>query len=207
MKKLSLTAVVLLFLLLVPLSLYASSAELLMKGIEISKGTDFGDVRYGTRFTGEILNEGLDQIGFWYVTLDYRGAEFVEVCGGENDIIRTRMTLVLNGRDGRSGMVVLFMHDNQGIPDVFWSYSALQCGLGGLDCPYPWETPEESCMFENDPSEYGAVARIGQESDPIFLHRVFATGFFRRFEGADFSGWLRHNYPLVPRVEGLLVFH
>ncbi len=65
----------------------------------------------------------------------------------------------------------------------------------------------DGCMFEDDPSEYGAVARIGQESDPIFLHRVFATGFFRRFSGADFSGWLRHNYPLVPRVEGLLDFH
>ncbi|HID97233.1 MAG TPA: hypothetical protein EYP57_03460 [Thermodesulfobacteriaceae bacterium] len=180
---------------------------LLMKGVEIAKGRDMGDVRYGTKFAGEILDGTFAEMGYWYITLDYRGAEYVEVCNGENDIVRARMTVVLDGSGGRSGMMILFMRDRHGIPDVYWNYSAPLCGLGGMGCPYPWEEPVEGCLFEDYPDEYGPVAQVRGETGPIFLWKVFATGFFRGFRGASFTGWLRHNYPFIPRVEGTLIFH
>lgn len=183
----------------------AGDTVLLMKGIEISKGIDIGDVRYGTKFTGEILDGSCGEIGYWYVTLDYRGADEVEVCGGKNDIVKARMTVVLEG-GGLSGMVVLAMRDNTGTSDVFWNYSTPLCGLGGLDCPYPWDEPIEGCLFVDEPDEYGPVARIGSDHGGIYLRKVFATGFFRSLPGAEFEGWLRHNYPFIPRVEGSLTF-
>ncbi len=190
--------------LILPLSAHAGKTVLVMKGVEIAKGSDIGEVRYGTKFTGEILDGHLEEIGYWYVTLDYRGAEEVEVCGGQNDIIRARMTVVLDGSSGCAGMAVIAMQDATGTFDVFWDYSSPLCGIGGLDCPYPWDEPLAGCLFADDPDDYGPVARVGNDSEGIFLRKVFATGFFRRFSGAEFGGWLRHNYPFIPRVDGTL---
>jgi hypothetical protein len=206
MKRLACIATVLFFCLIPPFPVAADEPVLLLKGLEIAKGIDIGDVRYGTKFTGEILDGDFFDIGYWYVTLNYIGAENVEVCGGENDIIQARMTIVVENGE-YSGMVILSMRDRSGSPDVFWSYSDFLCGFGGLDCPYPWEEPiedVENCLFDSDPEQYGPIGRVGGENGGVYLRKVFATGYFRQVGGATFTGWLRHNYPFIPRVDGTL---
>lgn len=192
---------------ILPISSFSQEAKIyFLKGLELAKGQDVGDIRYGTKFAGEVLDsENSEVIGFWNVSLNYRGAEWVEVCGGSNDVISMRLMVVLDD-DNLSGMAVFKMRDNEGNPDVFWDFREQLCGLGGLDCPYPWEDPDPLCPDDNDPS-YGPVASIGGGELGIQLYPAWRTGCFRRpkrVQQGYIKGWLRHNYPLVPRIDGTL---
>jgi hypothetical protein len=173
-----------------------------LKGVEILKGIDRGDTRYGTTFIGKILEEGGD-LGYWSVVLNFKDYEYIEVCGETNDIVWLRMVVVFTGGDHQGDKLVLRMRDRKGIPDVFWDYDADLCPIGGIGCSCPdWEVPiscSDTC------SDTSSIARIGDEYETdkgivLTPRRTISS----QVENAYLNGWLCHNYPFVPRVSGTL---
>ena len=62
--------------------------EFTLKGFEIAKGNNIDEeTRVGARFMGSIINSAGDEIGFFSTVLDFRGYNYIEVCGKTNDII------------------------------------------------------------------------------------------------------------------------
>ncbi|UCF64815.1 MAG: hypothetical protein JSW33_02990 [bacterium] len=185
----------------------AGAMDFIFKGVEVAKGRDIGDTRYGTRFVGEVLDIDGREAGYWSVNLDYIGSDEVEVCAGRNDIVRARMVVFVSDGESR-GLLVLDMTDESGTPDVFWDYQDVMCGIGGFGCPYPWSPPELLC--DEECLDCGPVARVGNEmyeEEGIILQRRWGTGLFRRATEGEFTGWLRHNYPFIPRVDGMLTVY
>ena len=196
---------------ILPISSFSAEQEVYLKGLELAVGQDVDDIRYGTKFAGKVYDSENQEkvIGFWNVSLNYRGAEWVEVCEGRNDVIYMRLLVVLDD-DDQSGVAVFRMRDKDENPDVFWDYRQPLCGLGGFGCDDPWGVPENMCPAENDET-YGPVARIGggelDDEPGLQLYPVWRTGCFRRpnrVQQGYIKGWLRHNYPLVPRIDGTL---
>jgi len=199
---------------ILPISSFGSEQpeELYLRGVELTKGLDVGEIRYGTRFAGEVLldsNDAESVVGYWSVSLNYTDVENVEVCGGTNDVTSLRLLVVLDAGD-YSGEAIFSMRDFEGNPDVFWDYQQPLCGFFGLDCIDPWDTPDDwDCGVGLTPGN-GPVAQIGAADNilGIKLTPVWRTGIFNRPDRVKrgyIKGWLRHNYPLVPRIDGTLI--
>jgi len=198
-----------------PISSFGSEqrVELYLRGVELTKGQDVGEIRYGTRFAGQVLldsNDAESVIGYWSVSLNYTDVENVEVCGGTNDIISLRLLVVLDD-DNYSGEAIFSMSDFEGNPDVFWNSQQPLCGFFGIGCSDPWESPETwDCDDGGLLEGYGPVAQIGSLDNDlgIKLNPVWRTGIFKRPDRVKhgyIKGWLRHNYPVVPRIDGTLI--
>ena len=73
-----------------------------LRGLEIFKGIDIGSVRCGTTFIGRVFQydpiEGkYVDVGYWKSVLCYTGTEFIEVCGGEQNILRFNLEAFIEG--------------------------------------------------------------------------------------------------------------
>ncbi len=178
-------------------------AEFQLKGVEIAKGFDIGDTRYGTRFTGKVFEEGKD-VGYWLIVLNFRDFDNIEVCEGTNDIVKLRITVVFTRGYYAGNKLVLYMKDRKQIPDVFWNYMAPICDPFQLTDDLDCICPENLDLIEDWncnglPDDYGPIAEIRNLS----LKKIWGT--LSCVKKASLSGWLCHNYPFIPRVAGILV--
>lgn len=173
----------------------AHATDFLLKGVEIAKGVDVRAVRYGTSFVGEAYDETLGTtVGYWSITLNYRGAAEVGVCGGENDIVLFLITVYFTSGDLAGNKVVLGMKSKQGVP-IFWDYSDTPCvTLGGCGC---------NCPSGNQTLCDGQVESNLAQINNISLSPKLGTTL-KNIKSASLEGWLCHTYPVVPRVSGTL---
>lgn len=206
MKKfMSLVTMVGILLFVVPSSGANQSAELELIGIEVAIGVDIGDTRYGTKFTGKVMDDG-EQVGYFSCTLHFQDYSNIEQCGETNNIVWLRMSLVFTDGEYQGKKLVLGMRDpTPDTPDVFWFYDTdEECEIGGCDCSCPPGDVVE--CYGNDAS----IARIGGDTDTedgIMLKPRWGSSyeFMKKVKNASLTGYLCHHYPIVPRVSGTLV--
>ena len=170
-------------------------------GLEIVKGIDIGTTRYGTRFIGKVFSDS-EKIGIWSIVLDHKDFENIEVCGETGDVVRLRMIVAFTKGDYEGHYLVLAMRDLSGVPDVYWDFQAPLCFplINGSNCVCP-QDPEAIEPWNCDEGlfdGYGPIAVIPQ----ITLKKRLGTTL--NVVDAHLSGLLCHNYPLVPRVGGVL---
>lgn len=176
--------------------------ELNLVGAEIAVGVDIGDTRYGTRFVGKALFEG-EEIGYWTLVLNFKDYELIEVCDGTNDIVWLRMTLLITRGEYAGKQLILGFRDRSGTPDVFWDSLAPVCNplTDGSDCVCPGNL-DDIVDWDCDDGlldGYGPIATIPE------LRLDKKRGSTLNISGAYLSGFLCHNYPLVPRAGGTLL--
>lgn len=177
-----------------------------LKGLEVVKGFDIGDIRYGTTFLGEV-HEGSESSGFqeviyWWTVIRHTDTENIEVCGGTNNLLKVTLEVVLDGGTLAGNRLVLGLKDPSFVEDVVWDRMAPLCGPACYDedcaCPNnPEELEEWNCTMQL-PEGYGPVARIPS----LDLQKKWGTTL--SIDEAHFSGWLCHNWLFVPRVLGYL---
>lgn len=179
--------------------------EFKLMGVEVRKGFDFGDIRYGTKFTGTIFEGsddlGYSDVGYWWTTIRHTDTENIEVCEGTNNLLRFRLVVIFTDGSLAGHRMYLELKEPGLAEDVYWDYMAPMCGPAYQDptcaCPNnPDEIQEWDCNAM--PDGYGPVASI-----PVLeLERRFGTTL--NVTEASLSGWLCHNWLFVPRVLGHL---
>jgi hypothetical protein len=182
-----------------------------LKGLEVFKGIDIGIVRCGTTFLGKLLlydpsKSQYVEAGYWKSVLCYTGAEYIEVCGGDQNILRFNLEVLIQDGAYAGNKLVLKLADPSADPDVYWNSIAPICGLciSGSDC----SCPDSSELIElwdcntTMPDNSGAVATIP------YLELRKGWGTTLDIEVAViYDGLLCHNWALIPRVAGdLFIF-
>jgi hypothetical protein len=170
-----------------------------LQGIEIAKGIDWGAIRYGATFVGEVLKAGTgEKIGFWQLRQHFRGRENIEVCGMSNDVVWLRLEVSITAGAYAGHKLVLGMQDWWGRqPDAWWLYWVEPCGLGGFGCECP---PADDVLVESECSE--ATGSNLAYIPTLDLRPWWGTTL--PVADATLEGWLCHQYPLIPRVSGVL---
>lgn len=178
-----------------------NTAEFKLSGVEIVKGIDIGDVRYGTMFMGKTY-EGADKVGYWWTVIRHTDTENIEVCGGTNNLLKVKLVVVLNDGTLAGNRMVLGLQEPGIVDDVVWDAMAPLCGPACYDdsciCP---NHPDEIKPWDCDlpiPVGYGPVATI----ENLNLKEKFGSTL--RIEDAFLSGWLCHNWAFIPRVAATL---
>jgi hypothetical protein len=181
--------------------------EFKLMGVEVIKGFDFGDIRYGTKFTGKIFEGsddlGYSDVGYWWTTICHTDTENIEVCDGTNNLLRFRLVVIFTDGSFDGHRLYLKLKEPGLVEDVYWDSIAPMCGPAYQDpdcvCPnnpddiQPWD-----CSDQTMPEGYGPVATIPE----LELKRRFGTTL--NFTKASLTGWLCHNWLFVPRVLGYL---
>ncbi len=192
----------------------SSMVPLILKGFEIFKGNDVSDTeRHGTKFWGKIYavhNDEEKKIGLFCATLNFSGTEFIERCGGVNDILWFRLELFFTQGKFR-GKRLIFEYEDTSLEDVFWDFDTGEiCRLGGKNCHCPPLdlSDEANCDLDETPDE-ALIAWVGNNyEDKTGLELALASGsssvFFDKVERAAVQGYLCHQYPIIPRILGLL---
>jgi hypothetical protein len=182
----------------------ASSAnikEFNLSGVEIIKGIDIGDVRYGTTFMGNVY-EGLTKAGYWWTVIRHTDTENIEVCGGTNNLLNVKLVVVLNDGSLAGNRMVLGLQDPSIVEDVVWDAMAPICGPACYDedcaCPNNPDLIESWDCASPMPDDYGPVATI----ENLGLKKKFGSTL--SIENAYLSGWLCHNWAFIPRVAAAL---
>ena len=187
-----------------------SYVDFTLKGFEIAKGNDIDEeTRSGARFMGSVINSDGDEVGFFSTVLDFKYYNAIEVCGGINDIISLRMTILFTSGNYAWRTMVLRMEDAS-FEDVFWDFDTLEnCGIGGRGCNCPPVSGLVDCALDGD--ETSLIARVGGDLDSgEGIHLIPTWGssfiFLRWVDSASLSGFLCHHYPFIPRVSGTIRF-
>ena len=178
-----------------------NTAEFRLSGVEIVKGIDIGDIRYGTAFMGKVY-EGLTKVGYWWTVIRHTDTENIEVCDGTNNLLKVKLVVVLNGGTLAGNRMVLGLQEPGIVDDVVWDAMAPLCGPACYDdsciCPnHPDEIEPWDCDLPM-PVGYGPVATI----ENLDLKEKFGSTL--RIEDAFLSGWLCHNWAFIPRVAATL---
>ena len=173
------------------------ATEFKLSGVEIVKGFDIGDVRYGTTFMGNVY-EGDDKVGYWWTVIQHTDTENIEVCGESNNLLNVKLVVVLNGGTLAGNRLVLGLQEPEVVEDVLWDSVAPVCGFPFFDkpcaCPdHPDDIEIWNCELPI-PERYGPVATI----EHLNLKEKFGTTL--NIEEAYLSGWLCHNWSFIPRV-------
>jgi hypothetical protein len=183
-----------------------NNVELTLKGFEIAKGTNIdGETRVGARFMGNVINSNGYEVGFFSTVLDFKGYNFIEVCGGTNDIISLRMTIFFTSGDYAWRTMVLKIKDSSS-ENVFWYLDTSEnCGIGGIGCNCPPVLDLVDCGLDGD--QTSLIAWVGSDYDSnegINLKPTWGSSFvfLRKVKCASLSGFLCHHYPFIPRVSG-----
>ena len=173
-----------------------------LQGVEAFIGVELGDKRFGTTFIGKVkkvINEDMHEVGCFTVVLDFKGIDDIEVCTGTNDVTKLTLKMLFTSGDHAGNRLVLRMTDRSGDADVFWDYSAAECPIGGIgcDCPPPYEDEPPQCTGEES-----LLAKVGS-GEGLELKPTWGTSrAFFTVTKAYLTGWLCHQYALVPRVSG-----
>lgn len=177
--------------------LSSKTREFNLSGIEIVKGIDIGDIRYGTMFLGKVY-EGGSHVGNWWTVIRHTDTENIEVCGGTNNLLKVK--LVVNLNDGN--WLLLGLNDPDNEEEVVWDAKAPLCGPACYDedcvCPSKPDLIEPWNCATPLPEDYGPVATI----ENLELKQKFGTTL--DIEGAFLTGWLCHNWTFIPRVTASL---
>ncbi|MGA1864523.1 MAG: hypothetical protein ACMUHX_05625 [bacterium] len=183
--------------------------EFTLKGFEIAKGNNIDEeTRVGARFMGSVINFNGNEIGLFSTVLDFKGYNNIEVCGGTNDIISLRMTILFTSGNYAWRTMVLKMEDASS-KDVFWDFDTSEnCGIGGMGCNCP---PTDLFDCDLDGDETSLIASVGGDlnsGEGIHLIPTWGSSliFLRWVESASLSGYLCHHYPFIPRVSGTIRF-
>jgi hypothetical protein len=174
-----------------------------LRGLEIFKGIDIGSVRCGTTFIGRVFQydpiEGkYVDVGYWKSVLCYTGAEFIEVCGGEQNILRFNLEAFIEGGAYAGNKLVLKIADPSIEPDVYWDSIAPICGfcISGSECDCPDSSEQLTWDCEDPmPEGFGPVATIPY----LALRKGWGTTLDIE-GGAIYGGLLCHNWFFIPRV-------
>jgi hypothetical protein len=168
-----------------------------LKGIEIAKGIDIGPVRYGMTTTGKVFSPEGEEVGFWLLRIHFKNREDIEVCDGTNDIVWFKLEISFTGGYFAGHRLVLGMRDwrSRIEDDVFWSFYTEPCSIGGFDCHCPPVSEPETCS-----GDFSNLALIPN----IHLKKWFGSTL-PVTEAWVQDGWLCHQYPFIPRVDGDLV--
>jgi hypothetical protein len=179
----------------------ANILDLKLMGIEIVKGIDIGDIRYGTMFMGKVFESSI-HVGNWYTVIRHKDTENIEVCGKTNNLLKVKLVVNLNEGSLAGNRLVLGLSDFVNEEEVVWDAMAPICGPACYDedcvCPSkpdlikPW-----NCAMPL-PEDYGPVATI----ENLELIQKFGTTL--DIEGAFLTGWLCHNWAFIPRVTASL---
>ena len=192
----------------------SSVVPLILRGFEIFKGFNVSDTeRHGTKFWGTIYavhNDEEEKIGLFCATLNFTGTEFIERCGGVNDILWLRLELFFTHGKFR-GKRLIFEYEDTSSEDVFWDFDTEEtCQFGGENCHCPPSdlSDEANCDQDETPDE-ALIAWVGNNyEDKTGLELALASGssyvFFNKVARAAVQGYLCHQYPIVPRIFGLL---
>lgn len=188
-----------------------SYVDFTLKGFEIAKGNDIDEeTRVGARFMGSVINSNEDEVGFFSTLLDFKYYDAIEVCGGINDIISLRMTILFTSGDYAGRIMILRMVDVS-FEDVFWFLNTSEnCGIGGMGCNCPPDLDKVyNCNTDGD--DTSLIAQVGGDLDSgEGIHLIPTWGssfiFLRRVGSASLSGFLCHHYPFIPRVSGTIRF-
>ncbi len=168
-----------------------------LSGIEIVKGIDICDIRWGTTFIGKVY-EGSLEVGNWWTVIRHTNTENIEVCGGTNNLLKVK--LVVNLYDGNRLVLGLSDHDNE--EEVVWDAIAPLCGPSCNDescaCPNNPDLIRSWICEEGKPEGYGPVATI----ENLELREKFGTTM--DIESASLTGFLCHNWAFIPRVAATL---
>ena len=179
----------------------ANIKELNLSGVEVIKGIDIGDVRYGTTFIGEVY-EGLTKVGYWWTVIRHTDTENIEVCGGTNNLLKVKFVVVLNDGSLAGNRMVLGLQDPSIVEDVVWDATAPICGPACFDedcaCPNNPDLIEDWNCGQPMPEGNGPVATIEN------LELIEKFGSTLNIEEAFLSGWLCHNWAIIPRVAATL---
>jgi hypothetical protein len=175
--------------------------EFILSGIEIVKGIDIIDIRYGTTFLGKAY-EGGSQVGNWYTVIRHTDTENIEVCGGTNNLLKVKLVVNLNEGSLAGNRLVLGLQNPVDSEDVVWDAMAPLCGPACYDedcvCPSKPDLIEPWNCAMTLPEDYGPVATI----ENLELKQKYGTTL--DIEGAFLTGWLCHNWAFIPRVTASL---
>lgn len=184
--------------------------EFTLSGFEIAKGKDIDEeTRVGARFMGSVINPNGDKVGFFSTVLDFKGYDFIESCGGTNDIISLRMTILFTSGDYAWRTMILKMDDTS-YENVFWYLDTSEnCRIGGIGCNCPPVSDLVDCDLDGD--QTALIAWVGRDfnsEEGIHLRPIWGSSFIflRKVKCASLSGYLCHHYPFIPRVSGTIKF-
>jgi hypothetical protein len=176
-------------------------AELTLSGVEIVKGIDICDIRYGTTFMGKVYEDSIE-VGNWYTVIRHTDTENIEVCGGTNNLLKVKLVVNLIEGSLAGNRLVLGLQNPVDSEDVVWDAMAPLCGPACYDedcvCPSKPDLIEPWNCAMTLPEDYGPVATI----ENLELKQKFGTTL--DIEGAFLTGWLCHNWAFIPRVTASL---
>ena len=171
----------------------ANILDINLMGMEIVKGIDIGDIRYGTMFIGNVFKDS-ENVGNWYTVIRHTDTENIEVCGGTNNLLKVK--LVVNLNDGNR--LVLGLNDPDNDEEVVWDATAPLCGPSCYDescaCPNNSDLIQSWICEEGMPEGYGPMATI----ENLELREKFGTTV--DIKSASLTGFLCHNWAFIPRV-------